>query len=214
CRTLLRRNHSGNPEIALNEMARLAELASAASDPPTLLGIEGAAANVYFSHFAGMIKVLEHAERADFIFTARNRRPPTDPINALLSFLYSLLVKETTVTLLSVGFDPYLGFYHRPKYGRPALSLDMMEEFRPLVADSTVLSLINNREICIADFIRRGPAVALKPEARKTVLRAFERRMDTLATHPIFGYSVSYRRILEIQTRLLARHISGEIPAY
>lgn len=214
CRTLLRRNHSGDPTIALNEMARLADLASVAPDPATLLGIEGAAANVYFSHFSGMIKTLEQDGRPDFIFSARNRRPPTDPVNALLSFLYSLLVKETTVTLLSVGFDPYLGFYHCMKYGRPALALDMMEEFRPLIADSTVLSIINNREISIGDFIRRGPSVALKPEARKAVLRAYERRMDTLVTHPVFGYSVSYRRILEIQTRLLARHIAGEIPLY
>jgi CRISPR-associated protein Cas1 len=89
-----------------------------------------------------------------------------------------------------------------------------MEEFRPLVADSTAISLINNREISLNDFIRRGPAVALKPEARKKVLQGYERRMDALVTHPVFGYSISYRRILEVQTRMLARHISGEIPVY
>lgn len=180
----------------------------------TLLGMEGVAANVYFSHFAGMLKYLDDTNAPEFIFSARNRRPPTDPVNALLSFLYSLLVKDITVTLLSVGFDPYLGFYHKPKYGRPALALDLMEEFRPLVADSTVISLINNREISPKDFVRRGPAVALKPDGRKKVLQAYERRMNALVTHPIFGYSISYRRILEVQIRLLARHISGEIPAY
>ncbi|MEI7857612.1 MAG: CRISPR-associated endonuclease Cas1 [Methanomicrobiales archaeon] len=214
CRTLLRRNHAGDIITALDEMARLAKLSSGVSDVSTLLGMEGAAANVYFSHFDGMLKCLDDTNAPEFIFSTRNRRPPTDPVNALLSFLYSLLVKDTTVTLLSVGFDPYLGFYHKPKYGRPALALDLMEEFRPLVADSIVISLINNREISQKDFVRRGPAVALKPDGRKKVLQAYERRMDALVTHPIFGYSISYRRILEVQIRMLARHISGEIPVY
>jgi CRISPR-associated protein Cas1 len=199
---------------ALDEMARLAKLSSGVSDVSSLLGFEGAAANVYFSHFAGMLKCLDETNAPEFIFSTRNRRPPTDPVNSLLSFLYSLLVKDTSVTLLSVGFDPFIGFYHKPKYGRPALALDLMEEFRPLVADSTVISLINNREISTKDFVRRGPAVALKPDGRKKVLQAYERRMDALVTHPIFGYSISYRRILEVQIRMLARHISGEIPVY
>ncbi|MDD3135234.1 MAG: CRISPR-associated endonuclease Cas1 [Methanoregula sp.] len=214
CRTLLRRNHAGDPITALDEMARLAKLSSGVSEVSSLLGIEGAAANVYFSHFAGMLKCLDETHAPEFIFSTRNRRPPTDPVNSLLSFLYALLVKDVTVTLLSVGFDPYFGFYHKPKYGRPALALDLMEEFRPLVADSTVISLINTREISPKDFVRRGPAVALTPDGRKKVLQAYERRMDALVTHPVFGYSISYRRILEVQIRLLARHISGEIPVY
>lgn len=149
-----------------------------------------------------------------FDFAARIRRPPRDPVNALLSFLYSLLVKEIVVTLVGVGFDPYLGFYHQPRYGRPALALDLMEEFRPLVADSTVLTLINNGEVRRSDFIARAGAVALTDNGRKRVIEAYERRLDTLVTHPIFGYQISYRRVFEVQTRLLARYLLGEIPTY
>ena len=214
CRTLLRRNHSGGIDAALNEMARLAKLSSEVPDAETLLGMEGAAANVYFSNFAGMIKSAEGEKGPEFDFTERNRRPPKDPVNALLSYLYAILAKDATVTLLSVGFDPYLGFYHRPKYGRPALALDLMEEFRPLVVDSTVLSLINAKEITLDDFVMRGLGTALKPDGKKKVIAAYERRMDALVTHPIFGYSISYRRVLEVQARILARHLAGEVPAY
>ena len=214
CRTLLRRNHAGGIDAALDEMARLAALSSGTADAETLLGFEGAAANVYFSNFAGMFKNAEGEEAPRFDFSDRNRRPPKDPVNALLSYLYAILAKDATVTLLSVGFDPYLGFYHRPKYGRPALALDLMEEFRPLVVDSTVLSLVNSKEICPEDFITRGPGTTLKPEAKKKVISAYERRMDALVTHPIFGYSISYHRVLEVQARILARHLAGEVPAY
>ena len=107
-----------------------------------------------------------------------------------------------------------LGFFHRPRYGRPSLALDLTEEFRPLVADSTALMLINNGEVRESDFVCRSGAVALKPAGRKAVLAAYERRMDGLATHPIFGYRISYRRILEVQARLLARTVLGEVPEY
>ena len=140
--------------------------------------------------------------------------PPADPVNSLLSFLYAILTKDVTVTLQSVGFDPMLGFFHRPRYGRPSLALDLMEEFRPLIADSTVLSMINNREVGESDFVQRGGAVALTGEGRKRVLAAYERRMATEVKHPIFRYTVSYRRLLEVQARLLSRHVMGEIPVY
>lgn len=212
CRTLLRRNHAGAPEAALEELARLAEVASGADSLDTLLGIEGAASRVYFSQFAGMLKQEDGS--SSFDFHDRNRRPPKDPINALLSFVYALLAKVTTVTLVAVGFDPYLGFYHQPRYGRPSLALDLMEEFRPLIADSVVIGLVNNREVTGADFIHRAGTVAISPNARKKVIQAFERRLDTLITHPIFNYTVSYRRVLEVQARLLARNLSGEIEEY
>ena len=118
------------------------------------------------------------------------------------------------VTALTVGFDPYLGFYHQPRYGKPALALDLVEEFRPLIADSVCLSLINNGELGPEHFITRGDATALTQNGRRKVIEAYERRMDTLVTHPLFGYAVSYRRILEIQARLLSRHLLGELPAY
>ncbi len=149
-----------------------------------------------------------------FDFTHRNRRPPRDAVNALLSLAYSVLAKDLTVISHTVGFDPYLGFYHQPRFGRAALALDLMEPFRPLIADSAVLSAINTRMISPRDFIQVGPAVALKPEGRKAFFRAYEQRMDTLVTHPLFGYRVNYRRILEIQARLLERVLRGELNTY
>ena len=125
-----------------------------------------------------------------------------------------MLAKDLTVTTLAVGLDPFLGFYHQPRYGRPALALDLMEEFRPIIADSVVLGVVNNGIVSPDDFIRRGPAVALKPDARKKFLQAYEKRMDTLITHPVFGYRISYRRILDVQARLLGRVLSGELAEY
>lgn len=210
CRTLLRRNHREPPISILAELNRLAERAQTATSLDTLLGIEGAAARTYFSEFRGMIKT----DSLDFDFHGRNRRPPRDPVNAVLSFLYAMLIKQATITAFTVGFDPYLGFYHQPKYGKPALALDLVEEFRPLIADSACLTLINNGELGTEHFIKRGDAVALTQNGRRRVIEAYERRMDTLITHPLFGYSVSYRRILEVQVRLLSRHLQGELPAY
>ena len=115
---------------------------------------------------------------------------------------------------MSVGFDPYLGFYHRPRFGRPALALDLAEELRPIVAESTVLSLVNNGEIRPSDFVVRAGGVALTADGRRTVLGAYERRLSQEVTHPIFGYKASYRRMLEVQARLLAAHVLGEVPDY
>ena len=209
-RVMLRRNHPAAPAAAIGELERLGANAAQADEMTSLLGIEGAAARVYFAHFGAMMKT----DNAAFDFRTRNRRPPQDPVNAVLSFLYSMLARQAAVTALAVGFDPYLGFYHQPKYGRPALALDLAEEFRPIIADSAALTLFNNGELKERDFIRRSGAVALTPEGRRTVIRAFERRMDTLIRHPLFRYSASYRRIMEIQARLLGRHLLGELPGY
>ena len=209
-RVMLRRNHPAAPAAALSELERLAANAARAEGMLTLLGIEGAAARVYFANFGAMVKT----DNAAFDFHTRNRRPPKDPVNAALSFLYSMLARQTAVSALAVGFDPYLGFYHQPKYGRPALALDLAEEFRPIVADSAALTLFNNGELKERDFIHRSGAVALTPDGRRTVIRAFERRLDTLIRHPLFSYSVSYRRIMEIQARLLGRHLLDELPGY
>ena len=179
-----------------------------------LLGIEGSAARIYFEHFGGMLKVEGEGERLAFDFQQRNRRPPRDPVNALLSFAYSLLTKDLTIVCHSIGFDPFIGFYHQPRFGRPALALDLMEGFRPLVADSAVLSAVNTRMVTAGDFIRVGDAVALTPAGRKGFIRAYEQRIDTLVTHPLFGYRVSYRRVLEIQARPLARLVTGELTSY
>ena len=161
-------------------------------------------------------KARAHAKPSPFTFdfNNRNRRPPRDPLNALLSLAYSVLAKDLTIVCHAVGFDPYLGFYHQPRFGRSSLALDLMEPFRPLIADSVVLNVVNTRMLTLKDFIQVGPAVALTPNGRKAFFRAYEQRMDTLVTHPLFGYRVSYRRILEIQTRLLARLLQGELQTY
>jgi CRISPR-associated protein Cas1 len=209
CRTLLRRNDRDESGLALERLAELAELAEEADNQSSLLGIEGAAAQIYFGKFDGMLKT-----RGQFSLEGRNKRPPSDPVNAILSYVYGILTKDIFVVLSTVGFDPFLGFYHRPKYGKPSLALDMMEEFRPIIGDSTVITLFNNGELKAADFVNIGAGVSIKKEARKCVVRGYERRMNTEITHPLFGYKVSYRRVIEVQARLLARHLNGELREY
>jgi len=213
-RTLLRRNTKEPNDRAVAQLAQLASQASTASSAPTLLGIEGAAARIYFGSFQAMLSAGKRLPGGPFTFEGRRRRPPPDPVNCLLGYLYGLLVKELTVTVLTVGFDPYQGFYHRPRFGRPALALDLAEEFRPLVAESVAINLINNGEVSEGDFLVRAGGVSLTQSGRKTVLGAYERRMAAELTHPVFGYKVSYRRTLEVQARLLAAHLLGEVPEY
>lgn len=217
CRTLIRRNAGEPPARTLERLKQLVSSAEDATNLESLLGIEGTAARLYFEAFGEMLKPPagdKEASALTFDFDGRNRRPPRDPVNALLSLGYSLLAKDLTIALQAVGFDPYLGFYHQPRYGRPALALDIMEEFRPLVVDSVVLSAVNTAVVKLPDFIRRGGAVTLTPAGRGKFLRAYERRMDEEITHPIFGYKISYRRTLEVQIRLLARYLTGEIDEY
>jgi CRISPR-associated protein Cas1 len=215
-RTLLQRNHIEPKRATLAGMKEMADRAERAESLQELLGIEGNAARLYFGDFAGMIKPDEGAGAAElsFDFDGRNRRPPRDPVNALLSLAYSLLAKDLTVASYAVGFDPYIGFYHQPRYGRPALALDLMEPFRPLIADSAVLTAVNTGMVTVRDFVRVGGSVALSAGGRKGFFRAYELRMDTLVTHPLFDYRVSYRRLLEIQARMLARVLDGEIGEY
>lgn len=210
-RTMLRRNLPGQP-TAPPALSRLAAQAREATTLPELLGIEGAAARLYFESFSGMLNQSDFA--LAFHSGGRNRRPPLDPVNALLSFCYALLTKDLVATALGVGFDPYLGLYHRTRHNRPALALDLAEEFRPLLADSTVLQLINHHEIAASDFTSRAGAVSLTRDGRRTVIRAYERRLNQKVRHPQFGYTISYRRVLEVQTRLLAATLIGEIDEY
>jgi CRISPR-associated protein Cas1 len=237
-RTMLMRNHLEPPEPAVLKLKRASEDALDAASLEELLGIEGAAASLYFQHFSGMIKLEDDLERLsgdarggalprgtepagaerqsrfNFNFARRTRRPPTDPVNAMLSLAYSLLAKDCTLAALAVGFDPYVGFYHQPRFGRPALGLDLLEEFRPLIAESTVLSCINNRAVTEKDFVRAGDAVNLSPAGRKRFFQMYEQRMSSLLTHPLFDYKVSYRRALELQARLLARALTAETGGY
>jgi CRISPR-associated protein Cas1 len=213
-RTLLQRNHVEPPACVLLRMRELADQTGRAGSLETLLGLEGTAARLYFEHLGGMLKVEDDDERPAFDFQHRNRRPPRDPVNALLSLAYAFLTRDLTIVCHAIGFDPFIGFYHQPRFGRPALALDLMEGFRPLIADSSVLTAINTRMVTPDDFVRAGSAVSLTPEGRKGLIRAYEQRIDTLVTHPLFGYRVSYRRVMEIQARLLARFVGGEVAAY
>lgn len=214
-RTLLRRNwkQDAAPDELIDGFQQDVRRAQRASDLPELLGAEGQAAARYFGSFSEMLN-RDGGEQFPFDFQTRTRRPPTDPVNALLSYAYALLVRSWNVALTAVGFDSYRGFYHQPRYGRPALSLDMMEPFRPLVADSAVIQAINNGEVRPTDFFRAGNSVALTDGGRKRFIGTFERRLDQEITHPLFGYKVSYRRLFELQARLLSRHLLGEMPEY
>ncbi len=221
-RTLLRRNWKrGEPTAELMaSFKREIDAAERAHDIAQLLGIEGNAAAHYFRHFDEMLSVPEGgdggqaAAKWDFDFQRRQRRPPTDPVNALLSYAYSLLGRSVAVTATAVGFDAYRGFFHQPRYGRPALALDLMEPFRPLIADSCVLTAINNGEVQASDFVRVGGAVNLTEGGRRAFIAAFERRLGQEIVHPLFGYAAQYRQIVEIQCRLLGRHLLGEIDRY
>lgn len=216
CRTLLRRNRKGGmdaqAEAALKDLNRFADRAGRVRDVGTLLGVEGAAAARYFQHFTDMLKVTDDTESFDM--TNRNRRPPTDPVNAMLSFGYAMLFRNFVVALSAVGFDPYKGFFHQPRFGRPALALDMMEPFRPLLVDSVVVTAVNNGEIRPSDFVRSSLGVNLSDTGRKRFIASFERRLSHEVTHPIFGYRLEYRRLLAVQSRLLARFLTGEIGEY
>jgi CRISP-associated protein Cas1 len=211
-RTLLQRNASHHAAVEVAEMATLLRKVEHMPDVDALLGIEGAIAAKYFSRFGAMLRPRDFD--AEWDFAARNRRPPRDPVNALLSFGYALLAKECTVALLSEGLDPWWGLFHQPRHGRPALALDLMEEFRPLIVDSAVLTAVNTGMISARDFIRSQAACVLNDRGRKAFIRAYEARLDQLVTHPRFDYRCSWRSIIRLQARLLSRWLRGDVPAY
>ncbi len=220
-RVILQRNHLEPPTQVLASLKHLARQARSATDIDTLRGIEGAAGRFYFQHFDGLIKRGKepgdsNGEQTEwrFDFTKRNRRPPRDPVNALLSLAYSVLCKDLTIVCQLVGLDPYLGFYHQMRPRRPALALDLMEPFRPVVADAVVYTAINRGMVQPKHFVRAGSSVNLNQDGRSAFFRAYEQRMNQLVTHPLFGYQVTYRGLLELQTRLLARLIRGELGRY
>lgn len=211
-RTLLRRNASPRPDADLERMAELCADTEKAQAPDGLLGYEGSLAATYFRNFAVMIKNPDFA--GDWGFATRNRRPPLDPVNAMLSFGYALLAKECTAALVGEALDPWWGIYHQPRHGRPGLALDLMEEFRPLVVDSAVLTAINTGMVARRQFACSSAGCLMKEPARKALIQAYEARLDQLVTHPLFDYRASMRVIIRIQARLLARWLRGDVPAY
>jgi len=211
-RTLLRRNAGAQADDALENMRRQILHIDAAADCDSLLGIEGILAAIYFGGFSLMLTAAPFA--TSFADAGRNRRPPRDPVNAMLSFGYALLAKECTVALLAEGLDPWWGLYHRPRHGRPALALDMMEEFRPLIVDSAVLSAVNTGMVAENDFVQAAGGCSMKPAGRKAFIRAYEARLDQLITHPVFDYRCSWRAVVRLQARLLAKWLRGDVPTY
>lgn len=189
---------------ALSESERAEEMAA-------LRGLEGVSSRAYFS-------VLRSIFRADLSFEKRTRRPPRDPANALLSLCYSMLTSAMFTACQVVGLDPYDGFYHADKYGRPALALDLVEEFRSVVADSIVMTVINNRILRPCDFefggMEAGRGVYLSKQALKKFLTEFNRRLNASVYHPLAGREMSYQKIFEVQARQLRKVIEGSLPRY
>ncbi|QQE74750.1 CRISPR-associated endonuclease Cas1 [Brevibacillus composti] len=210
-RTLIRRN--GNVQkTVLHEMKELQKKAEIVESLDSLRGIEGRAGRLYMQSFPTMLKKLEYEEK--LIMNGRNRRPPKDPVNALLSLGYTLLARDVYATCVNVGLDPLFGFYHSMEPGRPSLALDIMEPFRPLIVDSVVLRVLNTGEVQREDFYWGPDSCQLKKNGRKAFFAAYERRMQEMLTHPSFGYKISYRRTLELETRMVARYLDGELPEY
>lgn len=174
-----------------------------------ILGMEGAGSAAYFACFGKLI-----TDQEQWPFAQRIKRPPTDPVNSLLSFGYSLLTSKVASAVQLVGFDHYVGYLHSSVYGRPALALDVMEEFRPIVVDSIVLTMLNKRMLTPDDFEVELGAYRLKDERRKVFFTQFEERLNEEIKHSIFGYQTTYRRCIELQVRLLAKWLAGEIEAY
>lgn len=211
-RTLIGRNVRPRPKDVGAAMQALLKKVPHAQSIGELLGLEGGLASHYFRAFGGALRPRDFESEWDF--DGRNRRPPRDPVNALLSFGYAILAKECTVALMAEGLDPWWGLFHQPRHGRPALALDLMEEFRPLVVDSAVLTAINTAMVTKRNFKRSQASCMLGPKGRKAFLRAYEARLDQLVTHPLFGYRCSWRSVIRVQARLLSRWLRGDIPAY
>jgi CRISP-associated protein Cas1 len=208
---LLRANREeGRPELtsAIERLKEAERAAEACGNLDTLRGHEGEGSAAYFAVFERLIK-------QDLSFPGRVRRPPTDPVNAMLSFGYTLLYNDLHSACNVVGFDPYVGYLHADRYGRANLALDLMEEFRPIVFDSVVLTCVNKRMIQKDDFaVELGGAHRLSDDARRRFLLQYEERKNTEFKHPVFGYRISYQRCFELQARLLAKFLQGELEAY
>lgn len=211
-RTLLRRNAKPRPANAIVEIATLLRKVAVTRGVDELRGFEGSVAAKYFQHFDRLLNPRDFDPKWDF--NGRNRRPPRDPVNALLSFGYALLAKECTVALLAEGLDPWWGLFHKPRHGRPAMALDLMEEFRPVVVDSAVITAVNTGMVTTRSFKRSASECALTASGRRSFIRAYEGRLDQLVTHPAFKYRCSWRSIIRLQARVFSRWLRGDVPDY
>jgi len=205
------RNHGENVTLqsAVDRLEVSLRRAQHAASVEEAMGIEGDAANAYFGVFNELIR------GSGFAFGGRVRRPPTDPVNALLSFVYSLIANECASALQGVGLDPYVGFLHKDRPGRVSLALDLLEEFRAPWADRFVLTLINRRQVQLSDFVTEASgAVRLTDDARKALLTAYQERKQTEINHPYLDESVPIGLLPHCQAMLLARHIRGDTEYY
>lgn len=214
-RTVLQRAARDYPKLetpfrhTVRELAQSVKAARAEESAPRLLGIEGNAADMYFSAFPGLITA------GGFVFNNRNRRPPRDPVNALLSFLYAILASDCKSALEAVGLDSFVGFYHKDRPGRAGLALDLMEEFRAPLADRVALTLINRGQLTAADFhTDEAGSVRLEDEPRRLVLRTWQEKKKEQITHPYTQEKVTIGMLIHLQARLLAQHVRGSIDAY
>lgn len=205
------RNHGANAMLkdAAGRLASSLRRARSADSVDQVMGIEGDAASIYFSVFNEMLR------GGGFAFGGRVRRPPTDPVNALLSFVYSLITQECASALQGVGLDPYVGFLHRDRPGRVSLALDLLEEFRSSWADRFVLTMVNRRQVQARDFVTEASgAVRLTDEARKNLLVAYQERKQAEVMHPYLQEQVPLGLLPHCQSMLLARHIRGDTEHY
>ena len=206
--TLLRR-HGDSPTSTTAVLRDLQRAAGQAGSLNELFGVEGQAAARYFAGFSSMLTA-----EAAVGFTTRTRRPATDPVNAALNYAYGLLVADVIRAVLACGLDPHSGFLHSPGRNKPALALDLCEEFRAPVADSVVIGAFNNGELTTRDFSSVLGSVSLRDKGRKQLIAAYERRVGMEFRHPTFGYSVTWRRAMEIQARLVLGVVDGTQPRY
>jgi len=211
-RSLRADDSRGSDEDAARGIARLLPVLDDVTAVESVFGVEGQGAALYFGEFGRFLRRQPPGRGFDFV--ARNRRPPKDPVNALLSFAYAMLAKDCFAAVCTVGFDPYKGFFHADRHGKPSLALDLMEEFRPVIADSVVLTLINNEMLTPDDFLVWRDACQLTDGGRKAFFAAYEQRKATVVTHPVYGYRMTYARMLEVQARMLAAYVRGSVPAY
>lgn len=207
-RTILMRNRTDLGAGIADDLRQLIEKAAGCSSAESLLGIEGQAAAIYFSNF-GRIFSPPFSERFEAV--GRQRRPPPDPVNAVLSWGYTMLVHEAVSALRLAGLEPMIGAFHKPRPGKPALALDLMEPFRPLIADSIAISTLNRCELGEGHFVQTSAGCALTDAGRAAFFGAWGRRMDTEVTHPVYQYRLSYRRMMMLHARMISAWLVGDI---
>jgi len=219
CRIVLLRALRDHPDssgadrvrIAVERLAAILERLERSLPLDAVRGLEGESAHYYFEAFDCLIV----GQKEDFYFRTRTRRPPLDNVNSMLSFAYTLLTHDTRSALESVGLDPAVGFLHRDRPGRPGLALDLVEEFRPVLGDRFVLSLINKKQVQPKGFTKtESGAVLMDDETRKTFLTAYQERKQEAITHPFLGEDTTVGMLVHLQARLLARFLRGDLDGY